>query len=49
VVCPGVIEEAMEMYAPFFRGYEPVPAARAALAYAKSAEGAQTGQVFRVL
>jgi len=48
VVSPGVIEEAMEVYAPFFRGFEPVPAARAALAYAKSVEGAQTGGVFRV-
>ena len=48
-VSPGVIEEAMEVYAPFFRGFEPVPAARAALAYAKSVEGAQTGQVYRVL
>ena len=49
VVSPGVIEEAMAAYAPFFRGFEPVPAARAALAYAKSVEGAQTGQVFSVL
>ncbi len=48
VVSPGVIEEAMESYAPFFRGFEPVSAARAALAYAKSVEGAQTGQVYRV-
>lgn len=48
-VSPGVIEEAMEGYAPFFRGFEPVPAARAALAYAKSVEGAQTGQVYRVV
>jgi NAD(P)-dependent dehydrogenase (short-subunit alcohol dehydrogenase family) len=48
-VSPGVIEEAMPDYAPFFRGFEPVPAARAALAYAKSVEGAQTGQVYRVL
>jgi len=47
-VSPGVITEAMESYAPFFRGFEPVPAARAALAYAKSVEGAQTGQVYRV-
>jgi NAD(P)-dependent dehydrogenase (short-subunit alcohol dehydrogenase family) len=46
-VSPGVIEEAMKDYAPFFRGFEPVPAARAALAYAKSVEGAQTGQVYR--
>jgi NAD(P)-dependent dehydrogenase (short-subunit alcohol dehydrogenase family) len=48
-VSPGVIEEAMESYAPYFRGFEPVPAARAALAYAKSVEGAQTGQVYRVV
>lgn len=48
-VSPGVIQEAMEGYAPFFRGFEPVPAARAALAYAKSVEGARTGQVYRVL
>jgi NAD(P)-dependent dehydrogenase (short-subunit alcohol dehydrogenase family) len=49
VVSPGVIEEAMGAYAPFFRGFEPVPAARAALAYSKSVEGHQTGQVYRVL
>jgi NAD(P)-dependent dehydrogenase (short-subunit alcohol dehydrogenase family) len=49
VVSPGVILEAMEGYAPYFRGFEPVPAARAALAYARSVEGAQTGQVYRVL
>ena len=48
VVSPGVIAEAMEVYAPFFRGFEPVPAARAALAYAKSVEGAQTGRVYHV-
>ena len=47
-VSPGVIEEAMEAYAPFFRGFEPVPAARAALSYSKSVEGARTGIVFRV-
>lgn len=49
VVSPGVIEEAMEVYAPFFRGFEAVPAARAALAYAKSVEGAQTGQIYAVV
>ena len=49
IVSPGVIEEAMEAYAPFFRGFEPVAARRAALAYAKSVEGAQTGQVYRVV
>jgi NAD(P)-dependent dehydrogenase (short-subunit alcohol dehydrogenase family) len=49
VVSPGVIEEAMAVYAPYFRGFEAVPAARAALAYAKSVEGAQTGRVYRVI
>jgi NAD(P)-dependent dehydrogenase (short-subunit alcohol dehydrogenase family) len=48
-VSPGVIEEALPGYGPFFRGFLPVPAARAALAYARSVEGAQTGQVYRVL
>ncbi len=48
-VSPGVILEALPGYAPFFRGFEAVPAARAARAYAKSVEGAQTGQVYRVL
>lgn len=48
-VSPGVISESMQNYAPFFRGFEPVPAARAALAYAKSVEGAQTGRVYRVI
>ncbi len=47
-VSPGVIQEAMEAYAPYFRGFESVPAARAALAYSKSVEGARTGTVFRV-
>jgi NAD(P)-dependent dehydrogenase (short-subunit alcohol dehydrogenase family) len=48
VVSPGVIEEALDAYAPYFRGFEPVPAARAALAYARSVEGLQTGEVYRV-
>ena len=48
VVSSGVITEALDAYAPYFRGFEAVPAARAALAYAKSVEGKLTGQVFRV-
>lgn len=47
-VSPGVILEAMEGYAPYFRGHAPVPASRAALGYAKSVEGLQTGQVFEI-
>jgi NAD(P)-dependent dehydrogenase (short-subunit alcohol dehydrogenase family) len=47
-VSPTVIEESLPSYGPYFRGFEAVPAARAALAYSKSVEGAQTGQVYRV-
>lgn len=47
-VSPTVITEAMENYAPYFRGYRSVPAKDAALAYSKSVEGMQTGQVFFV-
>lgn len=48
VVSPTVLTEAMPAYAPFFRGFEPVTAARAALAFSRSVEGAQTGQVYKV-
>ena len=48
LVSPTVLVEAMPAYAPYFRGFEPVPAARAALAYARSVEGAETGKVYRV-
>lgn len=48
VVSPNVLTEAMSSYAPFFRGFEPVSAARAALAFSRSVEGAQTGQVYKV-
>ncbi|GIO30686.1 MULTISPECIES: short chain dehydrogenase [Paenibacillus] len=47
-VSPNVLEESMDSYAPFFPGFEPVPAARAAKAYRKSVEGAQTGQTYKV-
>ncbi|MHC8403808.1 short chain dehydrogenase [Pseudomonas sp. TMB3-21] len=47
-VSPTVLLEAMGKYAPYFRGYKPVPAADVALAYAKSVEGLQTGQTFHV-
>lgn len=47
-VSPGVITEALPHYAPYFRGFEPVPAAKAARAYAKSVEGLQTGQIYHI-
>lgn len=48
IVSPTVITEAMEGYAPFFRGFKPVAAYEAALAYSKSVEGANSGQVYIV-
>ncbi|HWY26265.1 MAG TPA: short chain dehydrogenase [Nevskia sp.] len=48
LVSPNVLQESMADYGPYFRGFEPVPAARAALAYSRSIEGRQTGQVYRV-
>lgn len=47
-VSPNVLVESMEGYAPFFRGFKPVPAAEAALGFARSAEGKQTGQVYKI-
>lgn len=47
-VSPTVLTESFETYGPYMRGFEPVPAARVALAYSKSVEGGQTGRVYRV-
>ena len=48
-VSPGVVLESMNTYGDFFRGHEPVPVAKVALAYSKSVEGLLNGKVFRVL
>jgi NAD(P)-dependent dehydrogenase (short-subunit alcohol dehydrogenase family) len=48
-VSPTVLEESMATYGPAFRGFEPVPAKRVALAFSRSIEGGQTGQIYRVL
>ncbi len=47
-VSPGVVLESMDVYAPYFRGHDPVPVARVARAFSKSVEGRLNGQVFRV-
>lgn len=49
VVSPTVLEESVEIYGSYFRGFAPVPGRRVALAYSKSVEGAQTGQVYSVI
>ena len=48
-VSPGVLQESMDAIGSYFRGHEPVPAARVALAYSKSVEGLLTGRVFHVI
>lgn len=47
VISPTVLTESMAHYAEYFRGFVSVPAAKVALAYSKSVEGAQTGQVYK--
>ena len=48
VVSPGLLEASAKKYEGFFPGHEPVSSARVGLAYAKSVEGAITGQVIIV-
>lgn len=48
VVSPALLLESVPKFGAFFRGHEPVPAARVALAYSRSVEGLETGQVYKV-
>ncbi len=48
VVSPTVLTESMDAYGDYFHGFESAPAARVALAYSKSVEGAQTGKIYKV-
>jgi len=48
VVSPTVLTESMEKLADYFHGFVPVPAATAALAFAKSVEGKLNGKIFTV-
>ncbi|KPI23263.1 hypothetical protein OV320_0778 [Actinobacteria bacterium OV320] len=47
-VSPTVITEALDKYADFFPGFEPVPLERVVQAYVRSIEGAETGRVFEL-
>jgi NAD(P)-dependent dehydrogenase (short-subunit alcohol dehydrogenase family) len=47
-VSPTILQESLAAFGPYFPGTEGVPAKRVALAYSKSVEGAQTGQVYFV-
>ena len=48
IVSPTIVTESTDSYGQYFPGYEPVPGRRAALAYSKSVEGHQTGQIYKV-
>lgn len=48
VVSPTILEESLEAFGDYFRGFEAAPAARVAMAYERAVEGIQTGQVLRV-
>ncbi len=48
IISPTVVTEALEGYGPYFRGFESVASSKVALAYSKSVEGAQTGQIYTV-
>lgn len=47
-VSPSIVTESLPKFGDYFHGYESVPASRVALAYSKSTEGLQTGQVYKV-
>lgn len=48
VVSPGLLDVSVPRYGAWFPGHEPVSSKRVGLAYAKSVEGAITGQVILV-
>ena len=47
VVSPGLLAVAAKKYDGFFPGHRPVPSSEVGLAFAKSVEGAVTGQIIR--
>jgi NAD(P)-dependent dehydrogenase (short-subunit alcohol dehydrogenase family) len=47
-VSPGMVEDSLEYYGPFFPGHLPVPMKKVVNAYIRSIEGNATGEVIRV-
>lgn len=47
-VAATVLEESVAQYGSYFAGHNPVPSRLVGLAYAKSVEGIQTGQTYRL-
>ncbi len=48
LVSPALLEESTAKFAPLLPGHEAVSSARVGLAYVKSVEGGQTGQVYEI-
>lgn len=47
-VSPTILAESVETYGPFFKGFDPIPARKAALGFVKSVEGHHTGRIYEV-
>lgn len=47
-VSPTVLTEALDVYGPFFPGFESASASRVAMAYRRSLEGIDNGRIYRV-
>jgi NAD(P)-dependent dehydrogenase (short-subunit alcohol dehydrogenase family) len=45
---PTLLEESLELFGPYFAGFDPVPASTAAMGFIKSIEGLRTGGVFEI-
>lgn len=48
VVAAGLVEDAVEKYAPYFPGHHPVPMWKVTNGYVKSVEGVINGQIIRI-
>jgi NAD(P)-dependent dehydrogenase (short-subunit alcohol dehydrogenase family) len=48
VVSAGLVEEAVERYAPYFPGHDPIPMWKVTNGYVKSVEGVINGQIIRI-
>ncbi len=47
-ISPTILVESLPNFGDYFHGFEPVPASRVAVAYSKSVEGHQNGQIYHV-
>ena len=48
VVSPGLVEDAVDKYASYFPGHNPIPMQQVVNAYVRSIEGRGTGEIIRI-